>query len=365
MTESEDYDITWTMPHCVLTLKLIALSFDMWDGAKMKKGKQLSATNQQTALLNTPNILELFGFVYFPACFLVGPIFSFKRYKSFVSDEFPIENESMSLENHAMKRLLQGLGYLTAFQIGVTVFNVKYMISDEFWETSIFYRHFYCGLWAHFALYKYISCWLLTEAACIRFGLSYNGTEKTENGTVSKWDGCNNIKLLRFESATKFQHYIESFNCNTNFFAAEYIYKRLKFLGNRHLSQFFTLFFLALWHGLRSGYYMTFFNEFIIIYMERELESLISKTQLYEKMWNSYLKGVLYVLLKMYTIVFMGWSLAPFDLKIFWKWWRVYYSLYFSGLLLFVPWAFVYKPLIIMAIKKYCKNKDKDSIKAE
>ncbi|CAG9138406.1 unnamed protein product, partial [Plutella xylostella] len=25
-TESEDYDITWTMPHCVLTLKLIALS---------------------------------------------------------------------------------------------------------------------------------------------------------------------------------------------------------------------------------------------------------------------------------------------------------------------------------------------------
>lgn len=36
-TESEEYDITWTMPHCVLTLKLIALSFDLWDGQKNKK----------------------------------------------------------------------------------------------------------------------------------------------------------------------------------------------------------------------------------------------------------------------------------------------------------------------------------------
>lgn len=47
--------------------------------------------------------------------------------------------------------------------LSVSVFSMKYMLSDEFWDTSIIYRHFYCGLWAHFALYKYISCWLLTE----------------------------------------------------------------------------------------------------------------------------------------------------------------------------------------------------------
>lgn len=47
--------------------------------------------------------------------------------------------------------------------ISVSVFNMKYMLSDEFSENSIIYRHFYCGLWAHLALYKYISCWLLTE----------------------------------------------------------------------------------------------------------------------------------------------------------------------------------------------------------
>lgn len=353
VTESEDYDITWTMPHCVLTLKLMALSFDLWDGKKMIKGETLSENNKKTALLRAPSFVELIGFVYFPACFLVGPIFSFRRYIDFVMDKFPVEKEAKVYEKQALKRLLQGLGYLIAFQVGVYVFNVKYMLSDDFWETSIFYRHFYCGMWAHFALYKYISCWLLTEASCIRFGMSYNGVETTPEGkTISKWDGCNNIKLLRFEGATKFQHYIDSFNCNTNHFAAEYIYKRLKFLGNRNLSQFFTLLFLALWHGTRSGYYMTFFNEFLIMLMEKELEPIISKTELYNKLWShNVTKYMLYGLLKMYTIVFMGWSLAPFDLKAFSKWWGVYSSLYYSGFVLFLPWAILYKPLLKMAIK--------------
>ncbi|CAG9781790.1 unnamed protein product [Diatraea saccharalis] len=353
VTESEDYDITWTMPHCVLTLKLIALSFDLWDGEKMLKGNErLSETNKKTALVKAPSFSELIGFIYFPSCFLVGPIFSFRRYSDYLNDKFPL-HEKHVYNKVAMKRLVQGVAYLIAFQVGVTIFNMKYMLSEEFLETSIFYRHIYCGLWAHFALYKYISCWLLTEASCIRFGLSYNGSEKDGNGVmVSQWDGCSNIKLLRFEFATKFQHYIDSFNCNTNHFAAEYIYKRLKFLGNRHLSQLFTLLFLALWHGIRSGYYMTFFNEFIIIFMEKELESIISKTATYRWLWSTYAKYPMYVLLKLYTIVFMGWSLVPFDVKVFSKWWTVYSALYFSGFLLFLPWAIVYKPLLLNLVRK-------------
>ncbi|XP_049885939.1 lysophospholipid acyltransferase 5 [Pectinophora gossypiella] len=359
LTESEEYDITWTMPHCVLTLKLIALAFDLWDGAKMLKGEELSENNKKTALEKSPTLTELIGFIYFPACFLVGPIFSFKRYTDFINGKYPLEKDESVYESQAITRLVQGMLYLIAFQVGVSVFSMQYMLSDEFLENSIFYRHIYCGLWAHFALYKYISCWLLTEASCIRFGLSYNGVAKTPEGQLeSKWDGCNNIKLLRFESATKFQHYIDSFNCNTNHFAAEYIYKRLKFLGNRNLSQFFTLFFLALWHGTRSGYYMTFLNEFLIIFMEKGLESILTKTELYHKMWsNNVAKYVLYAILKTYTIVFMGWSLVPFDVKVFSKWWSIYASLYFSGYLLFVPWGFLYKPMMIKLAKYLSREK--------
>lgn len=120
VTESEDYDITWTMPHCVLTLKLIALSFDLWDGKKKLKGEELSATNTLTALESSPTFMELIGFVYFPACFLVGPIFSFRRYKDFITDNFPLETEAPVYERQAMKRLIQGVIYLIAYQVGGT-----------------------------------------------------------------------------------------------------------------------------------------------------------------------------------------------------------------------------------------------------
>lgn len=34
MTATDDYDIKWTMPQCVLTLRLIGLAFDLWDGSQ-------------------------------------------------------------------------------------------------------------------------------------------------------------------------------------------------------------------------------------------------------------------------------------------------------------------------------------------
>ena len=34
MTSTDDYDIKWTMPQCVLALRLIGLSFNLLDGQK-------------------------------------------------------------------------------------------------------------------------------------------------------------------------------------------------------------------------------------------------------------------------------------------------------------------------------------------
>ena len=49
------------------------------------------------------------------------------------------------------------------------------------------------------------------------------------------------------------------------------MFKRLRFLGNKKLSQAVTLFFLAIWHGLHSGYFMNFFIEFLILKFENEV----------------------------------------------------------------------------------------------
>ena len=57
-----------------------------------------------------------------------------------------------------------------------------------------------------------------------------------------------------------------------------YVYKRLKFLNNRYVSQLSALVFLAVWHGWHSGYYLTFFNEFIVINFEKDFSAIWAKS---------------------------------------------------------------------------------------
>jgi len=55
------------------------------------------------------------------------------------------------------------------------------------------------------------------------------------------------------------------------------VYKRLKFLGNRSISQAIALIFLAAWHGLHIGYYVCFFNELIVMLFEKDVSIQLKK----------------------------------------------------------------------------------------
>ncbi len=68
---------------------------------------------------------------------------------------------------------------------------------------------------------------------------------------------------------------IHSFNIQTNNWLFRHIYKRLQFLDVKILSQACVLLLLCVWQGFHSGCYVTFFNEFIIILLEREFADVI------------------------------------------------------------------------------------------
>lgn len=85
-TATKDYDITWTMPHCILSLRLIGLVFDVYDGTKNPEA--LPHDQKRTALVNVPTFLEVMGHSYFFGGFLVGPQFPMKRYLDFTQGNF-------------------------------------------------------------------------------------------------------------------------------------------------------------------------------------------------------------------------------------------------------------------------------------
>ncbi|CAJ0932026.1 unnamed protein product [Ranitomeya imitator] len=48
-------------------------------------------------------------------------------------------------------------------------------------------------IWGKITLYKYVTCWLVTEGVCILSGLGYNGKDETGQPL---WDACANMKAM-------------------------------------------------------------------------------------------------------------------------------------------------------------------------
>ncbi|XP_029437729.1 lysophospholipid acyltransferase 5 [Rhinatrema bivittatum] len=336
-TATDEYDIKWTMPHCVLTLRMIGLAFDYYDGGKVQA--TLSQEQQQCALPSVPSFLQVAGFSYFYGGFLVGPQFSLRSYQKLAEGIMTdVEGQRPNSLMPAAKRLSLGLFYLTVFAILSPYLPDSYFLTDEFLAQPFWYRCVYITVWGKIMLCKYLTCWLVTEGVCILTGLGYSG--KNADGRP-RWDACANVKVWLFETTPLFTGTIASFNINTNAWVARNVFKRLRFLGNKTISQAAALLFLAVWHGLHSGYLMCFALEFLIVVVEKQVIDLVRESPLLTSLTSvPALKLPLYVVQQSIHWLCMGYPLVPFCLFTWDKWLRVYLSVYFIGHVLFLSLLF-------------------------
>jgi len=102
-TQSDEYTFEWTIPQCVLTLRLIAVAFDVYDGDRIagvtkrdadssggggdanSSRKVADTIKNDEAMFKPPTFIQLAAHSYFPASFMVGPQFGIKRYLNFVN----------------------------------------------------------------------------------------------------------------------------------------------------------------------------------------------------------------------------------------------------------------------------------------
>uniref|UniRef100_A0A1I8NPP7 Lysophospholipid acyltransferase 5 n=1 Tax=Stomoxys calcitrans TaxID=35570 RepID=A0A1I8NPP7_STOCA len=332
-TESNEYDILWTTPHCVLTLRMIGFVFDVTDGLKAKE--KLSKDQLECCLEKTPSLLELLAYAYFPGSFLVGPQFPYRRYQRYIDGEF---SQYKGFVQTGVLRFLMGVTYLAVRQVGAMMLPDNYFLTDSYRNQPFIWRLIYLGLWGKFSLYKYISCWLLTEGALMCLGFTYNG--KSADGS-DDWYGCSNVKLYLLETGNTMEHYVKSFNVNTNHWVASYVYKRLKFLNNRTISYGAALSFLAVWHGFHSGYYMSFFLEYLIVTTEKQIEDTYQKAIVskYSNIVNTTpFKLLKIIALKSYNIIYMGWCLTPFIFLSFDRWLEVFRAVNYFGFIYLASW---------------------------
>lgn len=351
LTATKEYDITWTMPHCILALRLIGLVFDVYDGRK--DPESLPADQRRTALAQLPSLLEVLGHCYFFGAFLVGPQFPMKRYLDFTQGHF-FHGKAVkpSCIVPALSRLALGLCCLLFSLLGSAHLDEKFLLSDAYAERGLLGRLLLLGAWQVVTLHKYVACWLLAEGSCIMAGLTYNGRD--ENGN-DLWNGCVNIWVWRYETATTFEDLIKSFNINTNLWVAQYVFKRLRFLGNKQLSQLAALLFLALWHGLHSGYYICFLNEFIVMKFERDAQELLRHRLPPRLRWlrleHPLLRVPRFLLLKLFVLVMFGYCIVPFVLLSHTRYVQAYSRVYWVGHILYLGW-FPLAPLVFKLLPR-------------
>uniref|UniRef100_A0A1B0CHD0 Lysophospholipid acyltransferase 5 n=2 Tax=Lutzomyia longipalpis TaxID=7200 RepID=A0A1B0CHD0_LUTLO len=273
MTGTDNYDIVWTMPHCVLVLRLIGLTFDICDTfGSHKKGDEPKEMDVY-GIKKMPNLLQISSYTYFPGSFLAGPQFPYHQYERFLGKEF---EKYQGFVDAGLKRFGLGFMYLAIFQILNIFASDTYLLSEDYASAGYFKRLIFLGIWGRLTLYKYMSVWLLSEGVCTRFGLTFRNVKEGKED----WSAGENVKIWRLEQANRFTHYIESFNVATN-------------------------------HWFDS-----------IVKGNEKLRRLLE---------HPHLQPVYFVLLKFYAIVGMGWCLVPFAFLSFSKYWAIFRAVHFLG----------------------------------
>jgi len=298
--------------------------------------------------------LEMFSQAFFVGGYFVGPQFSMKKFQNYIqrniNEDLPPSAES-SMVRFAFRRFGIGLCYLFGHLLGDKFLAPVGLIeTPEFAAMNFFKRSLYFSIWVKIILAKYISAWLLSEGALILSGMGYNG--EWEDGSI-KWNGGANVRLRIFEKSSRFQHIIDGFNINTNAWVMSYVYKRLRFLNNKILSQLGALVFLAVWHGWHPGYYITFFNEFLVMQFEKNFFPIVDNNPTIQRLnENPIMRGGFWILGKTYVFFFMPHCFLPFALLTPVS--RIWSAIKLTGGLTYVFFgsSFLWIPLIKTALRK-------------
>jgi len=346
---SDDYDINWLMPHCVLTLRLIGLCFDVYDGHKDEK--HVTKEQEERKISDLPGLIEVLAFSFFPTGFLVGPQFPLSQVRLLVEGNLVRKDEKSSKRYvEAAKQLFLGIFFLLLQTVVSSTYNEGFYTTPGFSKLSLIERSLFVAITGYFTLLRYITVWMINEGSCIIIGIGYN-YDVTKK--VGKWDGVRNAHIWNFLFCCNFQGLIDCFNINTNNWVARYVFKRMRWAGNRLISQFATLFFLAVWHGVHAGYFTCFAYEFLLMSAERPFRNMMESTSLVSSMRkNSILKYIPSLVGFCYFHLLCGYCIIDFVLL---KWHRykpVYDALYWQGHVFFMVMLAITKITNILSKKK-------------
>jgi len=281
---STEYDLNWLTPQSIICLRLIGLSMDYSDGQDKPNEKVIKKNRTKYTGLTPPTewpisekpqLIEMLGYCYFYGTSIVGPQFSFRRYKKFISFELfygkDISMEDLdkllkSSKKQSIYHFLKSLVYNAIFFIISSRYYSSFILTKEFTKFCPIKKFIYFWITGKFVLFKYFGVWMLAESQGIISMIQFDGFNSEKNDY--DWNAIDNIDSKKFAYAFCLDDLVYSYNIKTNLWGKHYVYKRFAFLGNKHISLLINLTFLSIWHGFHIGYPLGFYFEFTLFILQ-------------------------------------------------------------------------------------------------
>jgi lysophospholipid acyltransferase len=250
----------------IITGKYISFSYDVYDGARLAKGEDLSAKKHEhdarakMAVTQLPSPLEFgsFTFAYFGLA--SGPPFFMKEYLEFQRYEGPFADLPRGNKLLAMASALPQLAIaVVGLGLAGSFFAQSKWASEEVASLSFFGRFLFLNGACCVSRSKYYFAWTLSELGGNACGFGFKSKEEG-------YGRFNNGRIWRIEFAPSAQQAVTLWNARTSYWLKHYVYLRVerpRFLSQLGLTQklFATLvtrFTSAFWHGFYPGYFLFF-----------------------------------------------------------------------------------------------------------
>jgi len=310
------WDLDFTGSQMVITMKLYALAYNIYDGHLLKIGKPERATKKcaDLAVEEVPGILEYLGYTFNFATVLAGPAFEYKIYEAacngsnlFDKDGKPLGKKPSNVWP-TLKPFLISLFCMGMFVVGSGKFplldpadpqnNLPVVITEEFLAKPWWNRYAYTWVALFFIRQKYYFAWKNAEGASNIWYAGFEGFD--EKGEALGWENSNNVDALTFETAPNLKTLTAAWNKKTANWLGKYVYMRTggSLVATYGLSAF--------WHGFYPGYYLFFLSVPILTFCERVARKKISP------LFGS--SALYYVVCVLVTSFFVEYTVIPFQL---------------------------------------------------
>lgn len=323
----EGYTIDISGSLMMLTQRLTMLAFHIRDGQRLDKCTDYQKLN---AVRSKPDLLTYFAYAFDFHVVLCGPLINFNEFEKVTEGRVFIDPKSedkdnpkylpMEEEPSPALSVLKKTGYtfLGVFIIVkiLPLFPEASLFTPWFSRQPFVYKHLLMYLYTFFCRIQYYTCWKMADAICNSSSYGYQLVNGEHN-----WDGADNVKVLKLESAKSLREVLLFWNNSTQRWLRDIAYDRVT--TQKTLKTFLLS---AVWHGFYPGYFLAFVTCSILTEASRSVRRTIrpffQKNLSHAKLYD--------LLTMMTTIICLAYTTTPFVLLSLSKSIRIWSQMYFS-----------------------------------